>query len=93
VRPRPNRTSSEREKTAESDKRSRPDREGGGGLRLGWKIREEAGPKSRKRISELNNWIFEFTKALEICKRRFRRNFGMRIFLNSSRLLKEFRKI
>jgi hypothetical protein len=48
---------SEREATAESDKRSRrrsnrtsgvgdgPDREGGGGSRPGWKIREEAGPK------------------------------------------------
>jgi hypothetical protein len=41
----PNWTSSEREATAESDKRSRPDREGGGGPWLGWKIREEAGPK------------------------------------------------
>jgi hypothetical protein len=36
---------SEREATAKSDKRSRPDREGGGGPRLGWKIGEEAGPK------------------------------------------------
>jgi hypothetical protein len=35
----------EREATAESDKRSRPNREGGGGPRLGWKIREVAGPK------------------------------------------------
>jgi hypothetical protein len=25
-------------------------------------------------------WIFEYTKALEICTRRFRRNFDMRIF-------------
>jgi hypothetical protein len=33
------------EATAESDKRNRPDWEGGGGPRLGWKIREEAGPK------------------------------------------------
>jgi hypothetical protein len=24
--------------------------------------------------------IFEYTKALEICRRRFRRNFDMRIF-------------
>jgi hypothetical protein len=55
---------SEREAMAESDKRSRrrpnrtrgssegptgPDREGGGGPRLGWKIREEAGPKIRKK--------------------------------------------
>jgi hypothetical protein len=55
---------SEREVTAESDKWSRrrsnrtsgagdgptrPDREGGGGPRLGWKISEEAGPKIRKK--------------------------------------------
>jgi hypothetical protein len=26
------------------------------------------------------NWIFEFTKDLEICTRRFMRNFGTRIF-------------
>jgi hypothetical protein len=49
---RPNRTSSEREATAESDKQRErgdgptgPDREGGDGPRLGWKRREEAGPK------------------------------------------------
>jgi hypothetical protein len=30
---------------------------------------------------------------LEICRRRFWRNFDMGIFLNSSRLLKDFRKI
>jgi hypothetical protein len=36
--------------------------------------------KSRKRISELKNCIFEFIKALEICRRRFRRNFDMRVF-------------
>jgi hypothetical protein len=54
---------SEREATAKSYKQSRrrpnrtsgagdgptgPDREGGGGPRLGWKIREEAGPKIKK---------------------------------------------
>jgi hypothetical protein len=39
------------------------------------------------------NWIFEYTKTLEICTRRFRRNFDMGIFLNSSRLVKDFRKI
>jgi hypothetical protein len=39
-----------------------------------------AGPKARKRISGLKKWIFEFTKALEICRRRFRRNFDMRVF-------------
>jgi hypothetical protein len=26
------------------------------------------------------NWIFEYTRALEICRRRFRRNFDMGIF-------------
>jgi hypothetical protein len=43
---------SEREATAESDKQREggdrpagPDREGGDGPRLGWKRREEAGPK------------------------------------------------
>jgi hypothetical protein len=40
---------SEREATIESNKRSDgptgPNREGGGGPWLGWKIREEAGPK------------------------------------------------
>jgi hypothetical protein len=55
---------SEREATVESDKRSRrrpnqtsgvgdgptgSDREGGGGPQLGWKIREEAGLKIRKK--------------------------------------------
>jgi hypothetical protein len=39
------------------------------------------------------NWIFKYTKALEICTRRFRRNFDMGIFLNFSRLPKDFRKI
>jgi hypothetical protein len=37
--------SDKQSRPAESDKRSRPDREGGGGPWLGWKIREEAGPK------------------------------------------------
>jgi hypothetical protein len=41
------------------------------------------GPKARKgnkRISELKLDFFEFSKALENCRRRFRRNFDMRIF-------------
>jgi hypothetical protein len=33
----------------------------------------------KKKNFRIKNWIFEFTKALEIC-RRFRRNFYMRIF-------------
>jgi hypothetical protein len=56
------------EATAESDKWSRPaesDREGGGGPRLGWKIREEAGSKSRKRISKLK---FEFLNLPRLWK-------------------------
>jgi hypothetical protein len=36
--------------------------------------------KVRKKNFWIKNWIFEFTKALEICRRRFRRNFNMRIF-------------
>jgi hypothetical protein len=34
----------------------------------------------KKKNFRIKNWIFEFTKALEICRRRFRRNFDMRIF-------------
>jgi hypothetical protein len=34
----------------------------------------------RKKFFSNKNWIFEYTKALEICRRRFRRNFDMRIF-------------
>jgi hypothetical protein len=63
-------------------------RSGPARARLGW-----VGRILRKNSFRIKNWIFEFTKALEICRRRFRRNFDMRIFLNSSRLLKDFRKI
>jgi hypothetical protein len=62
----------------------------------GWAIGRagrKVGQAESKEKEFLNNWIFEFTKALEICRRRFRRNFDMRIFLNSSSLLKDFRKI
>ncbi len=38
------------------------------------------GPKAKENSFPNKNWIFEFTKALEICRRRFRRNFDMRIF-------------
>jgi hypothetical protein len=38
------------------------------------------GPKVKENSFPNKNWIFEFTKALEICRRRFRRNFDMRIF-------------
>jgi hypothetical protein len=38
------------------------------------------GPKSEESSFSIKNWIFEYSKALEICTRRFRRNFDMRIF-------------
>jgi hypothetical protein len=38
------------------------------------------GPKVRRNYFLNNNLIFEYTKALEICRRRFKRNFDMRIF-------------
>jgi hypothetical protein len=34
----------------------------------------------KKKNFRIKNWIFEFTEALEICRRRFRRNFDMTIF-------------
>jgi hypothetical protein len=39
-----------------------------------------AGPKARKKNFQIKIGFFEFTKALEICRRRFRRNFDVRIF-------------
>jgi hypothetical protein len=36
--------------------------------------------ESKEKNFGIKNWIFEFTMALEICIRRFRRNFDMRIF-------------
>jgi hypothetical protein len=39
-----------------------------------------AGLNSEEKFFSNKNWIFEFTKTLEICRRRFRRNFDMRIF-------------
>jgi hypothetical protein len=38
------------------------------------------GPNSEKKFFSNKNWIFQFTKAFEICRRKFRRNFDMRIF-------------
>jgi hypothetical protein len=34
----------------------------------------------KKKNFSIKIWIFEFTKALEICRRRFRTDFDMRIF-------------
>jgi hypothetical protein len=52
---------------------------GPAGPKAEWAVRL-AGPKAKKRIFELKIGFFEFTKTLEICPRRFRRNFDMRIF-------------
>jgi hypothetical protein len=52
--------------------------QGGAGQRGGG-----AGPdgsKSEENFFLNKNYIFEYTKALEICTRRFRRNFDMRSF-------------
>jgi hypothetical protein len=60
---------------------------GGAGKSAGWKkrngprLRRKAGwAKSRGELFPNKIWIFEYTKALEICTRRFRRNFDMMIF-------------
>jgi hypothetical protein len=37
-------------------------------------------PNVKEKNFRIKNWIFEFTKDLENCGRRFRRNFDMRIF-------------
>jgi hypothetical protein len=54
-----------------------------GGLR-GKAAQHERGwvgwPKSEENYFRINFGFFEYTKALEICRRRFRRNFDMGIF-------------
>jgi hypothetical protein len=59
--------------------RERRGQRGLAGPKAEWAARS-AGPKARKKNFQIKNWIFEFTKALEICRRRSRRNFDMRIF-------------
>jgi hypothetical protein len=58
--------------------------EGGGGRPIEKRRKRKkwaaVGPKVRKNSFPNNNLIFEYTKALEICRRGFRRNFDMRIF-------------
>ena len=60
----------------------------GRGEQAGWAVRDcraarSAGPKIKKNEFPNKNWISEFSKALENCRRRFRRNFDMRIFPKS----------
>jgi hypothetical protein len=40
------------------------------------------GRRGLKNSFQNKNWIFEYTKALEICTTRFRRNFDLGIFPN-----------
>jgi hypothetical protein len=48
------------------------------------RVGRPAGPSGlnsgEKNSFRIKNWIFEYTKALEICRRRFRRNFEVGIF-------------
>jgi hypothetical protein len=46
---------------------------------VGWLATGLIGPETEKKFFQNKNWIFEFNKALEICTRRFRRNFDTRI--------------
>jgi hypothetical protein len=48
--------------------------------RMGRLAAGPVGPKVRKNSFLNNILIFKYTMALEICRRRFRRNFDMRIF-------------
>jgi hypothetical protein len=66
-----------------------PGRSGLGGLaRPAWPLEagwagsatRPIGPKVEEDFFFDKKLIFEFTKALEICRRRFRRNFEVRIF-------------
>jgi hypothetical protein len=50
------------------------------GPRLGRLAAGPIGPKVKENSFLNKKLIFEYTKALEICRRRFRRNFDMRIF-------------
>jgi hypothetical protein len=55
----------------------------GRGGAAGWKRKKGMGRGWAESWGELflnKIWIFDYTKALKICTRRFRRNFDMRIF-------------
>jgi hypothetical protein len=73
---------------------TRPDREGGGGPRLGWKNNKGGGrAEIKKKNFRIKNWIFEFTKAWKFAQEDLGGILTCGFFLNSSRLLKDFRKI
>jgi hypothetical protein len=52
------------------------------GQKVGWAgwLRGRLGRKLKEILCRNKNFIFEYTKHLEICTRRFRRDFGMGIF-------------
>jgi hypothetical protein len=47
---------------------------------MGWLATGSIGPKVEEKFFSDKNWNFEYTKALEICTRRFGRNLDTRIF-------------
>jgi hypothetical protein len=47
---------------------------------MDWLAAGPVGPEAEKKSFQNKNWIFEFTMALKICTRRFRRNFDTKIF-------------
>jgi hypothetical protein len=49
-------------------------------VRMGRLAVGPVGPKVRKILFRIKFDFFEYTKALEICRRRFKWNFDMRIF-------------
>jgi hypothetical protein len=57
----------------------RGDWTGGEAGRADWLL-GRSGPKVKKKSFLNKKLIFDYSKALEICRRKFRRNFDMRIF-------------
>jgi hypothetical protein len=89
-------TSSEIEQVLKTDQfcPTGPDREGGGGPQLGWKKNKGGGwAKIKKKNFRIKNWIFEFTEAWKFTQGDLGGILTLGFFLNSSRLLKDFRKI
>jgi hypothetical protein len=52
------------------------------GQKAGWAgwLLGRLGPKLKENLFQNKNWIFEYINTLEICTRRFRRDFDVRIF-------------
>jgi hypothetical protein len=69
-----------REAEAQWGEGERPVEKKTSGTRLGRLAAGPIGPKVKENSFLNKNLIFEYTKALEFCRRRFRRNFDMSIF-------------